>query len=277
MTQQKIFISWSGQVAQKVSRILAENLTLILPDTECFQSSEGIEKGARWSTEIATKLEESSLGILCITKENADAPWVAFEAGALSKSIKESRVVPLLLDADPSDLAGGPLAQFQATLFNKDEIGSMLKSLMRGEADDVIRKSETIFDKFWPDMQAEVEGVLEKPAPQADAPVDPVIGLLRDIRGSQMFLQNRLQNPNKIVPQSFLQRAIIEASDPKHLVQRLYEHVEYLEDLIGDIESTSSYADYENLENAVDALEEIQSEAASMVRFLEKEKNDFQP
>ena len=58
--------------------------------------SSDIDKGARWSPDISEELENSSFGILCVTKESKDAPWLNFEAGALSKFVKRSRVAPFL-------------------------------------------------------------------------------------------------------------------------------------------------------------------------------------
>lgn len=76
-------------------------------------SADDIQPGERWSMEIAKQLEESDFGILCITSDNLQSPWIMFEAGALAKSLERGRVIPLLLDVDVQSISG-PLAQFQA-------------------------------------------------------------------------------------------------------------------------------------------------------------------
>jgi hypothetical protein len=76
--------------------------------------------------ELAKALEGAELGILCLTKENLSSPWILFEAGALSKSMSEGRVVPLLVDLQPTDL-DGPLSQFQAITATKEGIRRLLK------------------------------------------------------------------------------------------------------------------------------------------------------
>ena len=38
-----------------------------------------MEKGKRWDREISTQLEKSQLGIICLTPENRDSPWIQFE------------------------------------------------------------------------------------------------------------------------------------------------------------------------------------------------------
>jgi hypothetical protein len=83
--------------------------------------SADIDKGARWSLDVASRLEQARLGIICLTPANLHSDWLLFEAGALSKTVKSTYVCPLLLDLQPAELHG-PLAQFQATRATADEI-----------------------------------------------------------------------------------------------------------------------------------------------------------
>src|SRR5260370_752925 len=101
----KIFISWSGERSHKLALLLHDWLPRVLPSSECFVSSEDIRKGARWSVDMARELEESAFGILCIVSGNENAPWLNFEAGALSKVVDHARVVPLIFDTDRSALS----------------------------------------------------------------------------------------------------------------------------------------------------------------------------
>src|SRR4051794_33907999 len=108
----KVVISWSGQLSHGVALALRDWLPSVIQSIEPFVSSEDIDKGARWSSDIPKELEDSSFGILCIPTQNLDAPWVNFEAGALSKSLERSRVAPFLFGVDRTDVKG-PLLQFQ--------------------------------------------------------------------------------------------------------------------------------------------------------------------
>lgn len=49
----KVFISWSGNKSHKVAMIFREWLPSVIQSLEPYVSSEDIDKGARWSSDIA--------------------------------------------------------------------------------------------------------------------------------------------------------------------------------------------------------------------------------
>jgi hypothetical protein len=53
-------------------------------------SEHDIDKGTRGLPAIAQQLEETQFGLICLTPESMNAPWLLFEAGALSKSQDQS-------------------------------------------------------------------------------------------------------------------------------------------------------------------------------------------
>jgi hypothetical protein len=126
-------------------------------------SSEDIQKGARWFDEVGSSLEQTQFGIICLTKQNLNSPWVLFEAGALSKSLAQSRVTPLLIDLKNSDLSG-PLAQFQTTLPLKAEVWKLVlainQSFVNGASvsEQVLSRS---YEKWWPDLDKEITEALQ--------------------------------------------------------------------------------------------------------------------
>ncbi|WP_052700655.1 TIR domain-containing protein [Methylocucumis oryzae] len=117
----KVFLSWSGTKSHKVALVFRDWLPSVIQEITPYVSSEDIDKGARWSTDIAKELEDSTFGILCVTKENISAPWLTFEAGALSKTMDKSFVSPFLFDIKRSEV-DGPILQFQSTIFEKEDI-----------------------------------------------------------------------------------------------------------------------------------------------------------
>ena len=59
----------------------------VLRFVEPWVSSEDIPKGTRWGIQLASELEGTHSGIICLVHDNLTEPWLDFEAGALSKSI----------------------------------------------------------------------------------------------------------------------------------------------------------------------------------------------
>lgn len=125
----KVFISWSGDRSNKIAEIMKKWIKHVIQSVEPFVSSQDLPTGTRWSSDIAKELQDTNFGILCVTKDNYKEPWLLFEAGALSKTIDKSYVVPLLFDLEPSDLQESPLLQFQAASFNKEEIKKLVHTL----------------------------------------------------------------------------------------------------------------------------------------------------
>ena len=122
----KVFLSWSGDRSKAVAEVLRDWLPQVIQAVDPWISSD-IEKGARWGPEITEKLEQSKVGIICLTKDNLDAKWILFEAGALSKT-SDAHVCTFLLDLIYSDIEY-PLAQFNHTEFNKEEVLKLVNTI----------------------------------------------------------------------------------------------------------------------------------------------------
>jgi hypothetical protein len=152
----RVFISWSGQQSRQVALALREWLPQVLQQVDPFVSSEDIDKGARWNSEIAHQLDASEFGIICVTRENQHAVWLNFEAGALGKSVEQGRVACLLLDLPASDVTG-PLDAFQHTAPALEDVIKLVKSVNKASSTP-IRETviETLVPKLWSDLAAEL-------------------------------------------------------------------------------------------------------------------------
>ncbi len=152
-----IFISWSGPRSGAVANALKGWLPKIVNAFKPWLSSADIDKGARWSTDIAVRLQAARAGIICLTPSNLSAPWILFEAGALSKTLENTFVCPLLVDLEPRDVTG-PLSQFQATRANKDEMLQLLKTLNSGLREAALAEAhvDEAFEVWWPRLEAEL-------------------------------------------------------------------------------------------------------------------------
>ncbi|HEX7151633.1 MAG TPA: toll/interleukin-1 receptor domain-containing protein [Thermoanaerobaculia bacterium] len=158
----KIFISWSGDRSRAIADILRRWLPSVLQAVRPYFSPDDVAKGSRWSSEIAKELEASRIGLLVITPENQEAPWLLFEAGALAKNLERSKVCPLLFGSlEPTDVKG-PLVQFQSAQFSQDEMKRVMKMINSelGEsalAPDVL---ESVFAMWWPKLAEQVTAEL---------------------------------------------------------------------------------------------------------------------
>jgi hypothetical protein len=148
-----VFISWSGERSRAAAEALRGWLPKIINAIKPWLSSADIDKGARWGTDVAVRLEIAKAGIICLTPSNLHSDWILFEAGALSKTLKNTFVCPLLIGLEPADVKG-PLAQFQATRAIKDELLQLLKTLNTALGDGALPDShiDEAFEVWWPKL-----------------------------------------------------------------------------------------------------------------------------
>lgn len=153
----KVFLSWSGEKSHKVALVFRDWFPSVIQSLVPYVSSEDIDKGTRWSTDIAKELEDSTFGILCVTKDNLNAPWLTFEAGALSKTMDKSFVSPFLFDIKRSEV-DGPILQFQSTIFSRDDMLKLVKTLNKACGDDKLtdERLEKAFGVWWPTLEEEL-------------------------------------------------------------------------------------------------------------------------
>ncbi|MDQ4119875.1 MAG: toll/interleukin-1 receptor domain-containing protein [Acidobacteriota bacterium] len=154
----KIFISWSGELSHRVALALHEWLPLVINAINPYVSSEDIAKGIDWFRDIHTNLSESTFGIVCVTRENINRPWILFEAGAIASKLGASFLTPLLVDLSPADI-DNPLSKLQATKVEKEDVFKLLKTinsqLETGALDE--NRLRTAFDKWWDDLLKKIE------------------------------------------------------------------------------------------------------------------------
>ena len=155
-----IFISWSGERSRVVAEALRTWLPKIINAIKPWLSSADIDKGARWSTDVASRLEVARAGIICLTPGNLHSDWILFEAGALSKTLKNTFVCPFLIGLEPSDVKP-PLAQFQATRAERVDVLQLLKTLNTALGEDALSEShiEEAFDVWWPKLDTSLKNL----------------------------------------------------------------------------------------------------------------------
>ncbi len=178
----KLFISWSGQLSREVAQVLHKYLPLAIQGLNVFMSKNDLESGARWSLELATELDESQFGVICLTPDNLTSPWILFEAGALTKHFSGRACGLLLNGLKPVDVSG-PLSQFQHRLFDKEEFIALLRDI-NDKMDSPLGESQSdlIFEKWWPDIEREyVELVKKFGTPNKTRPRRDQVDLLEEV------------------------------------------------------------------------------------------------
>ena len=121
-----------------------------------------IDKGRRWSHDIAEKLDKCSFGLILLTKDNLKSDWILFEAGALSKHVGDGQVCPILLGLTPADITG-PLSQFQSTQIDKQDFYKLIVSINNSLSENQLSDStlKQVFEKWWPDLEKDINSVLD--------------------------------------------------------------------------------------------------------------------
>lgn len=208
----KVFLSWSGETSHKVALIFRDWLPSVIQSVEPYVSSEDIDKGTRWSTDIAKELEESSYGILFVTSSNIEAPWLNFEAGALSKAFSKSNVSPFLFNVKRSEIKSGPLLQFQSTIYNKEDVYKLIHGINKATDRTSLSESrlKNIFEVWWAQLDSKLKTLNEEVASRSSSNEENFknngvlqADILEEILELTRTQQRLLRTPNEIFPEQY--------------------------------------------------------------------------
>lgn len=128
----RVFISWSKKRSGQVAKALQAWLPLVLQGIKEPFISKLIPKGSKGTNVVFDQLASTAFGVVCLTPENTNEPWLNYEAGALAKQY-DSAVVPrvwtVLLGMGVEDVHG-PLSAFQHTVLeDDDDLYELIKAL----------------------------------------------------------------------------------------------------------------------------------------------------
>jgi len=160
----KVFISWSGPLARNIAEELRTWLRKVIQVLDPFVSSQDIAKGDIWLIELLKQLEQSSVGIICVTRENLHSDWVLFESGALIRQMGRARLCVLLIDVSPAELAP-PLSAFQATTLKRDDIFRLVQTIHSALEHPLLseKELEEHFSNRWPEFEIYLRSALSAP------------------------------------------------------------------------------------------------------------------
>lgn len=190
----KVFVSWSGSRSKAVAELLSDWIKCVLQATRPWISTRDIDRGALWFSEISDQLKDTTVGIVCLTQENKNKPWILFEAGALAKGLSSNRVCTFLIDLKPSDLED-PLAQFNHTLPEKESVWELVRTLngCLGANSLDERILDQVYATYWNQFEKKFKEALKLYPPVEKHEPRSEKNLLAEILDNTRFLSHKIR------------------------------------------------------------------------------------
>jgi len=138
-------------------------------------SEKDVDKGARGLRQVDVALNAIKVGICCLTPENLKAPWILYEAGALSKTIDdETRLCTYLSAGLRYQDIEPPLGMFQATRAEKDDTRRMVSAINTAISEEPVPEShlDEIFEAMWPRFQTKLKSMPDAEETVIEQPVE---------------------------------------------------------------------------------------------------------
>ncbi len=165
-----IFISWSKDRSFQLAQALKAWMPRVIQSLKPWFSDVDLAPGTAWASHTRQVLNHSTFGIVCITPENVDQPWLNFEAGALSAAL-HNNVCPVLLGFDKISQLPTPLSIFQAVLADEAGLLKLMKTINSQLGSNALEQSflEESFKTFWPKLNDEILSIYATPSPEKAA------------------------------------------------------------------------------------------------------------
>lgn len=150
-----VFLSWSGEKSKDCALALRQWLPMLFPTVAPWMSEEDIRKGKPWTEELKQALSQARFGIICVNPSNIGGQWLLYEAGALAYAMDDAYVATFLVALSPRELAEGPLSIFQHTVFKKDDVRRLARTVnsafgSEGYGDHELQER---YEEIWPALE----------------------------------------------------------------------------------------------------------------------------
>lgn len=160
----KAFLSWSGEKSHQMALAFSEWIPCVIQAVEPWVSSKDIDRGSIWFTEIFDQLNETNLGIVFVTRDNQNKPWLLFETGALSKGLTDNRVCTVLVDLNVRDIeSSSPLSHLNHTTTDKDSVFELVKTINSKLDSNNVKEShlKLSFEALWDGLESKIKEIRE--------------------------------------------------------------------------------------------------------------------
>lgn len=194
----KTFLSWSGNKSHSAALAFSDWIPCVIQAIEPWVSSKDIDRGSIWFNEIFEQLKDTNFGVVFVTKENQDKPWLLFESGALSKGLSENRICTVLIDLDVRDIdAGSPLRHLNHTVLEKNSVLALVKTINKNIKESTIQEKhlEISFNALWPDLDSKLQEILLNEPVSAEPRRDDA-DVLNDILDNVLNIHKKISRPN---------------------------------------------------------------------------------
>ncbi len=227
----KVFLSWSGERSRQVAELLDDWLQCVIQAVDPWMSSKDIDRGALWFSEITDQLANTGIGVVCLTKENKNKPWILFESGALAKGISSNRVCTLLIDLKPTEVEN-PLAQFNHSIPNKTGVWELVRTINLTLKEKALKESilEKVFDTYWSQFDKKFKEII-KNTPEGDVPEtrsenDIMLEVLSSIRSMDRRMRKVENDDNLRLNEGRYDNKIINHMTVGDIKRRIYKFID---------------------------------------------------
>lgn len=128
MNDSKIFISWSGDLTKEIANNFFNLLNNVFSNM-CSRIffSRNIEYGKYWYDRINNNLEKASYGVVFLSKNNLNSPWLNYELGGLSVGNTEN--LTFFRVNQNVDTSHSPVNARQECPFTNRDINTLLQNI----------------------------------------------------------------------------------------------------------------------------------------------------
>ena len=190
----KSFFSWSGNKSHQVALAFSEWIPCVIQAIDSWVSSKDIDRGSIWFNEIFEQLKETNFGLVFVTKENQDKPWLLFESGALSKGLTENRICTVLIDLNVRDIdSGSPLRNLNHTVLQKDSVLALINTINKHLDSSQVQEKhlETSFNALWLSLEEKIQAILDE-EPVSTEPERQDSDVLNDILDNVLSINRKV-------------------------------------------------------------------------------------
>lgn len=172
MNKDYVFISFSQRLTHDVAKVIEEVITSIYPksksNVEVFLSSKKIKAGT-FKGQILNAMRNAKFAISVLSSENKNAPWLMYEAGALSLAVEQNggHLMPYLFCRHGSDREA-TIEDLQYVQYQRDHEDNQeqFKKLIENLNDSLSNQNKVnglkianAIDDAWPDISKRLDNI----------------------------------------------------------------------------------------------------------------------